>query len=96
MFDLIARLHDIAEKLEEVHDRSDLSDRLDVIASKIVESYTFRIHRPRKGRGTVRTKRRMYYKTHRQRSRTRMRIYRRLHRTQLHRRRRLRHYHRFG
>ena len=96
MISIIAKLNDYADLLEEKYDRSDLADVLDKVASEIVAKYRFRIKRPRKSRGTTRTKRKFYYKTHRQKLRVRMRRYRKIHRTQLHRRRKLRHYHRFG
>jgi len=96
MFSVIAKLHDYADKLEDKYGRSDLAEMLDKVASYIVARYRFRIKRPRKGRGTTRTKRKFYYKQHRQRLRTRMKRYRSLHRTQLKRRRGLKHYHRFG
>jgi len=96
MISVIAKLHDFAEILEDKHNRSDLADILDKVASEIVARYKFRIKRPRKGRGTTRTKRKFYYKIHRQKLRTKMRRYRMRHRTQLKRRRKLRHYHRFG
>ena len=96
MISIIAKLHDYAEILEEKHKRSDLAEILDKIASEIVAKYRYRIKRPRKGRGTVRTKRKFYYKQNRQKLRVKMRRYRMKHRTQLHRRRKLRHYHRFG
>lgn len=96
MFSIIARLHDYAEILEEKYNRSDLADVLDKIASYVLAKYRFRIKRPRRSRGTVRTKRKVYYKMHRQRMRTKMKRYRMRHRTQLRRRKKLRHYHRFG
>jgi hypothetical protein len=96
MFSIIAKLHDYAEILEDKYNRADLSEILDKVASEIVAKYRFRIKRPRKGRGTTRTKRKMYYKQRRQKMRVKMRRYRMLHRTQLSRRRKLRHYHRFG
>jgi hypothetical protein len=96
MFDLLENLHNLAEKLDEVHNRPDLAETLDKIASEIVAKYRFRIKRPRKSRGTNRTKRKLYYKMHRQRLRTRMHRYRMLHKVPLKRRKRLRHYHRFG
>ena len=95
MFSIIARLHDLADALDE-NDRSDLADSLDKIASYLVAKYRFRIVRPRKSRGTSKTKRKIYYKMHRQKLRTRMRRYRMLHKVPLKRRKRLRHYHRFG
>jgi len=96
MFSIIAKLHDYAELLEDKYKRSDLADVLDKVAALIVARYRFRIKKPRRGRGTTRTKRRLYYKTHRQRLRTRMKRYRKLHKQHLKRRRGLRHYHRFG
>jgi hypothetical protein len=96
MFSIISKLHDYADLLEDKYDRPDLAEALDKIASYIVAHYQFRIKRPRKSRGTTKTKRKIYYKMHRQKLRTRMKRYRSLHRTQLKRRRGLRHYHRFG
>lgn len=96
MFSIIAKLHDYAELLEDKYDRPDLAEELDKIASEIVARYKLRIRRPRKGRGTTRTRRKRYYTTHRQKLKTRMKRYRSVHRTQLKRRRGLRHYHRFG
>lgn len=96
MFNVIATLHDYADQLDEEYNRPDLAEILDKIASTIIARYQFRIKRPRKSRGTSRTKRRVYYKIHRQKLRTRMKRYRSVHRTQLRRRRGLRHYHRFG
>lgn len=96
MFSVIAKLHDYADKLEDKYDRPDLAEVLDKVASEIIARYRFRIKRPRKSRGTTRTKRKLYYKRHRQKLRTRMKRYRSVHRTQLKRRRGLRHYHRFG
>jgi hypothetical protein len=96
MIFVIAKLHDYAEKLEDKYGRHDLADMLDKIATELVARYRFRIKRPRKSRGTTRTRRKLYYKTHRQKLRTRMKRYRSIHRTQLKRRRGLRHYHRFG
>jgi len=96
MLSFIAKLHDYAEQLEDKYNRPDLADMLDKIASEVVARYVVRIKRPRKSRGTTKTRRSIYYKTHRQKMRTRMKRYRSVHRNQLHRRRRLRHYHRFG
>jgi hypothetical protein len=96
MFSILAKLHDYAELLEEKFDRSDLADVLDKIATYVLAKYRIRIRRPRKSRGTRRTRRKFYYKMHRQRLKTRMKRYRLRHRIQLRRRRRLRHYHRFG
>jgi len=96
MFSIIAKLHDYAELLEEKYNREDLADSLDKIASEITARYRIRIKRPRRSRGVNRTKRRMYYKMHRQKMRTRMKRYRSVRRHNLKRRRRLRHYHRFG
>jgi len=96
MFEVLAILHDYADKLEDVYHRSDLADELDKIASEILARYHFRIKRPRKSKGTFKTKRKVYYKMHRQHLRNRMRKYRTLNRTHLKRRRGLKHYHRFG
>jgi len=96
MFSIISKLHDYADKLEDEHGRSDLADILDKVASYVVARYRIRIKRPRKSRGTTKTRRKFYYKTHRQHLRIRMKRYRSLHRMQLKRRRGLRHYHRFG
>jgi hypothetical protein len=96
MIEILAKLSDYADMLEDKYERSDLAEALDKIASEIVARYQIRIKRPRKSRGTTRTRRKIYYKTHRQKLRTRMKRYRSLHRTQLKRRRGLRHYHRFG
>lgn len=96
MFSVIAKLHDYAEKLEDKYGRIDLAEILDKVATEIVARYKYRIRRPRRSRGTTRTRRKFYYKTHRQKLRTRMKRYRSIHRTQLKRRRGLRHYHRFG
>ena len=96
MFSILAKLHDYAEVLESKYNREDLAQILDKIASLVVARYHFRIKRPRKSRGTTKTHRHLYYKTHRQRLRTKMRRYRTLHRVQLRRRKKLRHYHRFG
>jgi len=96
MFSIIAALSDYADLLEDKYDRPDLAEALDKIASYIVARYRYRMKRTRKSRGTKRTKRKVYYKKHRQKMRTRMKRYRMLHRTQLKRRKKLRHYHRFG
>jgi hypothetical protein len=96
MFSILAKLHDCAEKLEDKYNRSDLADILDKVASYVLAKYRYRIKRPRKSRGTRRTKRKFYYKMHRQKMKTKMRRYRLRHRVQLRRRRKLRHYHRFG
>lgn len=96
MFSIIAKLHDYADELEDKYNRVDLADVLDKVAAEVCAAYRIRIKRPRKSRGTTRTKRKIYYKMHRQKLRTRMKRYRSLHRTQLKRRRGLRHYHRFG
>lgn len=96
MFSIIAKLNDYAELLEDKYDRSDLAEILDKVASDVVARYKLRIRRPRKSRGTTKTKRKFYYKTHRQKLRTRMKRYRSVHKTQLRRRRGLKHYHRFG
>ncbi len=96
MFSILAKLHDYADELEDKYNRADLAEVLDKVAMEIAARYQFRIKRPRKSRGTTRTRRKLYYKTHRQKLRTRMKRYRSLHRTQLKRRRGLRHYHRFG
>jgi hypothetical protein len=96
MLSIIAKLNDYADLLEDKYNRPDLADVLDKVASEIVARYQFRIKRPRKSRGITKTRRKLYYKTHRQKMRVRMRRYRTLHRTQLHRRKKLRHYHRFG
>lgn len=96
MFSIIEKLHDLAGSLDEEHDRSDLAETLDKVASEIVAKYRFRLKKPRKSRGTNRTKRKLYYKMHRQRLRTRMHRYRMMHKVPLMRRKRLRHYHRFG
>jgi hypothetical protein len=96
MFSILAKLHDYAEILEDKYDRPDLAEILDKVASYVLAKYRFRIKRPRKSRGTTRTKRKVYYKMHRQKMRTRMKRYRALHRVHLKRRRNLRHYHRFG
>lgn len=96
MLSIVAKLHDYADELEDKHDRADLAEILDKVAMNLLARYQIRIKRPRKSRGTTRTRRKLYYKTHRQKLRTRMKRYRSLHRTQLRRRRGLRHYHRFG
>jgi hypothetical protein len=92
----VAQLHDYADLLEDKYNRTDLAETIDKIAHEILARYQVRIRRPRRSRGPVRTKRRLYYKMHRQKLRTRMRRYRTLHRNQLSRRKRLKHYHRFG
>jgi len=96
MFEIIANLYDYAELLEDKYNRCDLADMIDKIATDIIARYKTRIKRPRKSRGTSRTKRKLYYKKHRQKLRTRMKRYRMLRKHHLKRRRRLRHYHRFG
>jgi hypothetical protein len=96
MFLIIARLHDYADILEDKYNRPDLAEIIDKVASYFIARYRFRIKRPRKSRGTSRTKRKIYYKMHRQKMRTKMKRYRSLHRTQLRRRHIMKHYHRFG
>lgn len=96
MFSILSKLHDYAEILEDKYNRADLADRLDKIACDVLAAYKHRIKRPRKSRGTARTRRKIYYKMHRQKFKTRMKRYRSRHRVQLRRRRKLRHYHRFG
>ena len=96
MFEILAKLHDYADVLEDKYDRQDLAEMLDKVAAYVAARYKFRIKRPRKSRGTSRTNRKLYYKMHRQKLRTKMRRYRAVHHTQLKRRRNLRHFHRFG
>ena len=96
MFSIIAKLADYADLLEDKYNREDLAEMLDKIATNIISNYKFRIKRPRKSRGTTRTKRKVYYKKNRQKMRMRMKRYRSIRRNSLRRRRNLRHYHRFG
>jgi hypothetical protein len=96
MFSILAKLHDYADLLEDKYDRPDLAEILDKVASYVLAKYRFRIKRPRKSRGTKRTKRKIYYKMHRQRMRTKMKRYRMRNKVQLNRRKKMRHYHRFG
>lgn len=96
MFSIIAKLSDYADLLEDKYNRDDLAEKLDKIASNIIARYIFRIKRPRKSRGTKRTKRKIYYKKNRQKMRMKMKRYRTIRRNSLKRRRKLRHYHRFG
>jgi hypothetical protein len=96
MLSLISKIHSVAEKLEDIYERDDLADRLDKIATEISAKYVFRIKKPRKSKGISKTKRRLYYKMHRQRMRTRMKMYRKIHKFNLKKRKHLLHYHRFG
>jgi hypothetical protein len=96
MFNIISKLNDISDKLEDIYSRDDLSNKLDKIASEICAKYIFRIKKPRRGMGAARMKRKMYYKMHRMKMRTKMKLYRKVHHGNLKKRKSLIHFHRFG
>ena len=95
MLSIIAKLHSLADKLEDIYNRDDLSDKLDKIATEIFAKYKFRIHKPKKSRGISRIKRHLYYKMHRKKMQVKMHAYRKTHKTSLKRRKSLKHFHRF-
>ena len=91
MFNLIAKIHDLAEELEE----DKLAETLDKIASYLIEA-KFRIKRQRRSRGITRVRRRQKYKRNRAKIKRNQKRYRRRTRIQRKRRRKLKHYKRFG
>jgi len=93
MFDIIAKIHDIADDLND-RGKDDLAESLDKIAITILSAYKFRIHRQRKSRGSTKFRRKRQYKTHRSTVRRKQKIYRRKRHIQLKRRRKMKHYHR--
>ena len=93
MFDIISRLHDISDDLND-REKDDLAESIDRIASFIFESYKFRVHRQKKSRGITKTRRRRTYKTHRSTVKRKQKVYRRKHKVQLRRRKRMKHFHR--
>ena len=98
MFTIISKLHDLADKLDD-QGREELSDRLDKIASFLVEAlraYKPRIRRQKKIRGAERVKRRQRYKVKKHKIKRQQKKYRRKRKTQLKRRRRMKHYKRVG
>ena len=96
MFNIISKINDISDKLEDIYNRDDLSFKLDKIASEICAKFVFRIKKPRRSMGISRMKRKMYYKVHRLKMRTKMRLYRKIHKGNLKKRKTLLHFHRFG
>jgi hypothetical protein len=95
MFSIISKLHNIADKLEDIYNRDDLANLLDKIAIAINSTYKQRIRKPIKGRGTSKVKRHLYYKMNKQKMRIRMKIYRKTHKMNLKKRKNLKHFHRF-
>ena len=95
LFDIISRLHNIAEKLEN-KGKDNFSDAIDKIASEIVEAYKSRVKRQRRSRGVTRVRRKQYYKRHKRRMKQKQKIYRKRVRVHLKRRKRLKHYKRVG
>ena len=95
MFDVIARLHDIADRLNE-QGKDKFANVIDKIANLIIESYKARIKRQRKSRGITRTRRRQYYRRNKANIKRKQKKYRIRHRVHRKRRKRLKHYKRFG
>lgn len=95
MFNIIAKLHDIADKLDD-RKKYDLAKTVDKIASILIEAYKFRIKRQRRSRGITRVRRRLHYRRNRAQIRRKQKMYRRRTRIPRKRRRKLKHYRRFG
>jgi hypothetical protein len=93
MFEIIAKLHDIADSLDD-QGKDELADHVDKIASFIFEAYKYRIHRQKKSRGRTRLRRKLYYKRHKPYTKRKQKIYRKRFHNQLKRRKRLKHFHR--
>lgn len=91
MFQLISKLHDIADDLED-HGKDDLAENIDKIACFLIESYKKRIQRQRKSRGVEKFKRKRRWTKIRSKDKRRQRIYRRKYKTLLKNRKKLRHY----
>jgi len=98
MLHIIARLDEIADKLDE-KGQEVLADSLDRIASFLLESlkgYKPRIKRQKKIRGVEKVKRRQRYKRLKHKIKRKQKKYRKLRRTQLKRRQRMIHHKRVG
>jgi hypothetical protein len=95
MFYIISKLHDFADKFDDLN-RSDLADRIDKIAAYLIESYTPRFKRQRRSRGVTRVRRKQYYRQNRPAKKRYQKIYRRKWKSQLQRRRKRRHFKRIG
>jgi hypothetical protein len=96
MLHIISKICSIADKLEDVCNRDDLSDRLDKIANQIFNAYVIKIRKQRKTKGVRKLKRKLYYKMNRTKMNLRMKMYRRIHKYNLKKRKTLKHFHRFG
>lgn len=95
MFDVIAKLNDIADRLSE-QGKDKLATIIDKIATLLIESYKARIKRQRKSRGITKVRRKQYYKRNKARIKRKQKKYRIRHRVHRKRRKRLKHYKRFG
>lgn len=95
MFEIIAKLHEYADRLDELG-KEGLADQIDKIASELIEAYKMRIKRQRRGRGLTRIRRKKYYRKNRQKIKRKQKKYRRKRKVQLKRRRKRKHYKRVG
>lgn len=95
LFSLVAKLHDFADRLDEMG-KADDADSVDRIAGQILEAYKMRVRKQRRSRGITRVRRKKYYRQHRQKIKMRQKRYRRKHKVHLKRRKKFRHYKRIG